>query len=103
VQDLEETAMNKWKLTTIGLAAGLVATIGIRAASSAESHERGSLRAAGPCDNQRNMQAALRSLNAASDSLNAAVPDKGGHRANALNLVQSAISEVQAGCIAGGG
>jgi hypothetical protein len=49
------------------------------------------------------MRAALRSLNAASDSLNAALPDKGGHRANALSLVQSAIGEVQAGCMAGGG
>jgi hypothetical protein len=95
--------MNVWKLTTIGLAAGLVATIWIRAASGAESHERGSRRAAGPCDGQPTMQAALRSLNAASDSLNAALPDKGGHRANALSLVQSAIDEVQAGCIAGGG
>jgi hypothetical protein len=95
--------MNIWKLTTIGLAAGLVATIGIRAASGAESHERGSLRAAGPCDSQPNMQAALRSLNAASDSLNAALPDKRGHRANALSLVQGAIGEVQAGCMAGGG
>jgi hypothetical protein len=100
---LEDAAMNIWKLTTIGLAAGLVATIGIRAASGAESHERGALRAAGPCDGQPSMRAALRSLNAASDSLNAALPDKGGHRANALSLVQSAIDEVQAGCMAGGG
>jgi hypothetical protein len=95
--------MKTWKLTTISLATGLVATIGIRAASGADGHERGSPRAAGPCDNQPNMQAALRSLNTASDSLTAAIPDKGGHRSNALSLIQSAIDEVQADCLAGGG
>jgi hypothetical protein len=49
------------------------------------------------------MQAALRNLHAAWDSLNGALPDKGGHRAAAMDLIKTTIGEVQAGCIAGGG
>ena len=95
--------MNIWRLTAIGLSAGLVVTIGIRAASAEGSPAHGSLRAAGPCDSQPNMQAALRNLNAAWDSLNVALPDKGGHRGAAMGLIKSTIGEVQAGCMAGGG
>ena len=57
----------------------------------------------GPCDSQPKMQAALRNLHAAWDSLNGALPDKGGHRAAAMDLIKTTIGEVQAGCIAGGG
>ena len=43
------------------------------------------------------MNAALADLESARSQLNAAVPDKGGHRVKALALVNSAIGEVQAG------
>lgn len=92
-----------WRLTAIGLGTGLVVTIGIRASSAGESPAHGSLRAAGPCDSQPKMQAALRNLNAAWDSLNGALPDKGGHRGAAMDLIKTTIGEVQAGCMAGGG
>ena len=95
--------MNIWKLTTSGLAVALVATIGVQAASAKQGREDGSLRAAGPCDAQPNMHAAVRSLNAAWDSLNGALPDKRGHRATAMGMIKTAIDEVQAGCMAGGG
>ncbi len=78
----------------IGLGAGLIVTIGILAASADESPEHGSLRAAGPCDSQPKMQGALRSLNAAWDSLNGALPDKGGHRGAAMGLIKATIGEV---------
>lgn len=92
-----------WKFVAIGLAAALVASIGIRAVSAKGSPERASFRTAGPCDGQSSMQSALRSLDAAWDSLNRAIPDKGGHRAAAMHLIKSTINEVQAGCTAGGG
>jgi hypothetical protein len=95
--------MNIWKLTGIGLGAGLIVAIGIQAASAEATPDRRSLRAAGPCDSQPKMQAAVRDLNAAWDSLNEAIPDKGGHRAAAMSLVKTTIGEVQAGCMAGGG
>ena len=43
------------------------------------------------------MVSALKDLNAARTQLAAAVADKGGHRDNAINLVNQAISQVQAG------
>jgi hypothetical protein len=46
---------------------------------------------------QPHMKAALDSLQAAKTELNAAEADKGGHRVKALELVNSAIAEVQAG------
>ena len=46
---------------------------------------------------QPNMESALAALRNARKSLIAATPDKGGHRANAIKLVDSAISEVQEG------
>lgn len=47
--------------------------------------------------NQPNMQAAIRSLQQARNSLNAASTNKGGHRRNAISLVNRAINEVRAG------
>jgi hypothetical protein len=47
------------------------------------------------------MQAALRALRNANGELNAALPDKGGHRVNAINLVNQAITETEAGIAAG--
>ena len=46
---------------------------------------------------QPHMQAALAELQSARGELQAADADKGGHRVNALNLIASAISEVNAG------
>ena len=46
---------------------------------------------------QPNMQSALSALRNARKSLIEATADKGGHRANAIKLVDQAISEVQEG------
>ena len=46
---------------------------------------------------QPNMQDALRALNAALNSLQRAEPNKGGHRARAMTLIEQAIREVRAG------
>lgn len=46
---------------------------------------------------QGNMERALNQLFGALESLRRAVPNKGGHRERAIELVQRAIGEVQAG------
>lgn len=50
---------------------------------------------------QPHMQAALQNLYAARQQLNAATPDKAGHRVKAINLVNQAISETKEGIAAG--
>jgi hypothetical protein len=50
---------------------------------------------------QGHMFQARAALNNALTQLNAAVPDKAGHRVNAINLVNQAIGEVNAGIQAG--
>lgn len=50
---------------------------------------------------QNHMIWARNSLNTAYSQLQAAIPDKGGHRKSAMNLVQQAISQVNAGISAG--
>ncbi len=52
---------------------------------------------------QPHMQNALGDLQAARGELNAALRDKGGHRAVAVNLVNQAIAQVEAGIAVGGG
>jgi predicted negative regulator of RcsB-dependent stress response len=52
--------------------------------------------------NQPNMQAALTSLRQAKQSLEKAAHDKGGHRLKAIQLIDEAIDEVEAGIKAGG-
>jgi hypothetical protein len=47
--------------------------------------------------NQPNMQAALSSLQAAKAELIQSRPNKGGHRERAINFVNAAISETEAG------
>ncbi|HKE36076.1 MAG TPA: hypothetical protein VKB39_01500 [Candidatus Baltobacteraceae bacterium] len=47
--------------------------------------------------NQPHMVSARDHLNAALGQLNQAVPDKGGHRNNAISLVNQAIQQVNAG------
>ena len=49
---------------------------------------------------QPHMQAALDSLQNARNNLDKANPDKGGHRAKAIDLVKAAIDEVKAGIVA---
>jgi hypothetical protein len=51
--------------------------------------------------NQPHMQAALDALNNAKSELDQATADKGGHRANAISLVNQAIDEVTKGIAAG--
>lgn len=46
---------------------------------------------------QPHMQGALADLQAAKAELQAATPDKGGHRVNALGLVDQAIGQVRDG------
>ena len=50
---------------------------------------------------QPHMDAALSFLKSAKSDLDKATPDKGGHRANALNLINQAIDEVNLGIEAG--
>ena len=46
---------------------------------------------------QPHMQAALKHLRAAKSDLNKASADKGGHRNRAIDLIDSAIAEVERG------
>jgi len=46
---------------------------------------------------QPHMRAAMEHLRAARESLERADPDKGGHRAKAIELVDGAIRQVEAG------
>ena len=48
-------------------------------------------------DRQPHMRVALATLKKAKNQLVAATPDKGGHRVKAIELVTSAIAEVEAG------
>ena len=52
---------------------------------------------AGAVPDQPHMQAARGHLQGAKAQLQRATPDKGGHRVNAIRLVNAAISEVNAG------
>ena len=52
---------------------------------------------------QPHMVNALRALEGARNELQVAEHNKGGHRVNALRLVNEAIGKVQAGIAAGGG
>lgn len=52
---------------------------------------------AGAVPDQPNMQAARGHLISARNSLQRANPDKGGHRVNAIQLVNNAIAQVNAG------
>ena len=57
----------------------------------------GIITVAGAVPDQPNMQAARASLQTAKTELQKATPDKGGHRVNALKLINAAIGEVNAG------
>jgi hypothetical protein len=81
--------MSQSKLTRRGFAAAAatgVAAIGMLGASAKSADAF-----------QGNMERALSSLYQALGSLRESTPNKGGHRARAMDLVQQAISETQAG------
>jgi hypothetical protein len=70
------------KEVSLGLVAGAAIAVGLaKPAVAAQPH----------------MAAALRALRTARTELVAAAPDKGGHRGNALKLLDQAIAEVQQG------
>ncbi len=76
---------NPWKVSTFALIA-LCATILGKDAVQGVSAEP-----------QPRMQEALGHLRAAQASLEAATPDKGGHRVKAIALTKKAIGQVEAG------
>ena len=73
---------NPWKLTSFALAAALAA---------------GTLVPDVTADPQPKMREALDSLRSAAKSLEAATPDKGGHRVKAIEAVTKALAETKAG------
>ena len=77
---------NPWKLTSLVLGLALAFVIGLQAVGSARAGEK-----------QPHMRSALGFLRAAKAELDKATPDKGGHRAKALELTAGAITEVDAG------
>ena len=79
--------MNPWKVSTFVLAGILAVIIGIRTV--------GSVHAGG--EPQPRMRNALKFLLIAKGELAKATPDKGGHRARALEMTSGAIEQVQKG------
>ena len=57
----------------------------------------GTVAIAGAVGDQPNMKAARADLGTAKRELQLATPDKGGHRVNAISLINQAIGEVNAG------
>lgn len=83
-----EVTITKFKLAVVGSLCAMVLTgvgVGVGVALADQPH----------------MQNALNDLNAAQNQLQIAIPDKAGHRVNAINLVQQAINEVNLGIQAG--
>jgi len=81
--------MSQSKLTRRGFAAAAatgVATIGLLGASAKTADAY-----------QGDMERALSSLSLALSSLSESMANKGGHRARAMDLIQQAIDETQAG------
>lgn len=85
------TALSRTGRHRLVIAAGAAALLGV-------GFMAGTVVAAQP-----HMYNALHALQNAQGQLQEAAADKGGHRVNALNLVGQAISEVNAGIVAGGG
>jgi hypothetical protein len=73
------------RLLLIGIATAMVASFAAGFALAAQPH----------------MQSALHALRNSKVELEAALPDKAGHRVKAIGLVDQAIAEVQAGIVAG--
>jgi hypothetical protein len=80
------SVMNKsTRLMVIGTGVAMVASFAAGFALAAQPH----------------MQAALKGLKNSRAELQTAMPDKAGHRVKAIELVDQAIAEVQAGIVAG--
>jgi hypothetical protein len=77
--------MNLWKVSTIVLAMMFTVSVG-----------RDAVRSAG-AEKQPHMRAALQALENAAAQLQKATPDKGGHRARAMQLTDQAIDAVKKG------
>ncbi len=77
--------MNFYKTSTFALSAVLAGVLAYGSVSSASA------------DEQPRMRSALAALQSAKASLEAATPDKGGHRAKALQATREAIEETQKG------
>jgi hypothetical protein len=77
--------MNIWKVTTVLFAGLFAATVAIGSVDQAIA------------ENQPHMKTALGHLKKAKNQLQKASADKGGHRVKAIEHVDSAIDEVQAG------
>jgi hypothetical protein len=73
------------RLAVIGTAVAMTASFAAGFALAAQPH----------------MQGALQALRNSKAELEAALPDKAGHRVKAIGLVDEAIAEVQAGIVAG--
>lgn len=77
---------NRMSRRSLALAlSGLVAAAGVAATTSPAAAFQG------------NMEHSLDLLSEAIDSLRQATPNKGGHRERAIQLIQQALAEVQAG------
>ena len=87
-------------LVTAATAALVVAVVSFRApvASAATHSPPVDGIAAGACNDQPNMAAALSQLRAARASLNSAEHNKGGWRDNAEKATDNAIAETTRGC-----
>ncbi|MGF7162717.1 hypothetical protein FHS85_004372 [Rhodoligotrophos appendicifer] len=81
--------MRVWNLRQGGLAAAFVLGIGATVA--------GQQVITSALANQPYMQSALGALRSALGNLQAAEPNKGGHRERAIALVEQAIGEVESG------
>ena len=80
--------MNYWKPLALCSIAGLVTTLGLQTANAGN----------GPCHDQPNMAAALKSLREARASLEKAEHNKGGWRVAAIAATDTAIKETDRGC-----
>lgn len=81
---MTEISTSRRDVLRIALAGAAAASVVTATAGTAEAY-------------QGNMERAMSSLYDALASLREASSNKGGHRVNAMNLIQQAISEVQAG------
>ena len=94
-KELQQAARNKGghRMTAMNLINRAIGEInkGIRFDRRHDAHARPS------ANDQPNMRAALDHLKSAQQNLQRATADKGGHRANALNLVAQAIAQVNKG------
>jgi len=85
------------------LARGVVMLMVAAACSACSSYSDGPPPEYGPGAGQPHMQNALSALQEARQQLVAAVPDKGGYRAHAIELVDQAINQVHLGMQFAGG